>query len=341
MSGADARLPVAVLTGFLGAGKTTLLNFLLRHPQMAGTAVVINEYGEVGLDHHLIEAAADEVELIAGGCLCCTVRGRLAEALLRLRARNQRGELPTIRRIVLETTGLAEPGPILRELSAPELAEHFRIEGTTTLVDAVNGPQTLDRQPIARAQVAAADHLLISKADLVNAAAGEALQQRLRALNPEAEISTVRRGAAQPRQLFGGRRASAGPAFQQWFQAAEPVRFRPFSDDSPSPAAQQIDSFSLVLDAPLPESRFYGWLAFLRSLCGPELLRIKGLVHLEGQPGPTVLHGVQGVFHPPEVRADWPDADRRTRLVFITQGWGKETVRSTLNYLQDPDAPAP
>lgn len=341
MNVADARIPVAVLTGFLGAGKTTLLNFLLRHPEMTGTAVVINEYGDVGLDHHLIEAASDDVELVAGGCLCCTARGQLADALLRLRERSQRGELPPIRRIVLETTGLAEPGPILRELGAYELAEHFRLEGTTTLIDAVNGQQTLDRQPIARAQVSAADQLLVSKTDLTDEATRQALRERLRALNPEAEITGCRQGAVQPQHLFGGRRAVAGPSFLGWFQAVEPVRFQPFTDDSPRPSDQQIDSFSLVLDEALTEERFYGWLAFLHSLSGPDLLRVKGIVHLQGQPGPTVLHGVQGVFHPPEVLDHWPDADRRTRLVFITQGWGKETLRSTLNYLQDPVAPAP
>lgn len=339
MSTADPRLPVALLTGFLGAGKTTLLNFLLRHPQMQGTAVVINEYGEVGLDHHLIETAADEVELVEGGCLCCTVRGRLAEALLRLRARSQRGELPAIHRIVLETTGLAEPGPLLREIVGhPELTALFRVAGVTTLVDAANALQTLETQPIARAQVAAADQLLISKTDLIPPAALDALQARLAALNPEAEIAISRHGAAQPRQLFGDphRAAATEIRFRGWVQAAEPLRFRPLSEEVPTPSAQQIDSFSVIIDAPVSESRFYGWLGFLRSLCGPELLRIKGLVNLDGQVGPTVLHGVQGVFHPPETRDHWPDADHRTRLVFITQGWGRETVQSTLNYLLDP-----
>lgn len=340
MSVADNPLPVAILTGFLGAGKTTLLNFLLRHPQMQGTAVVINEFDDVGLDHHLIETAAEDVELVAGGCLCCTVRGRLAAALLRLRSRSQRGELPPIRRIVLETTGLAEPGPLMRELIGhPELTEHFQLVGITTLVDAANAEATLDGQPIARAQVAAADQLLITKTDLVSAEALAALQARLARLNPEAETAISRNGAAQPRQLFGvPRRGDALEIrFQGWAREAEPLRFRPLSDPIPTPSAQQIDSFSVIIDTPLPESRFYGWLAFLRSLCGPDLLRIKGLINLQGQAGPTLLHGVQGVFHPPEVREQWPDADHRTRLVFITQGWGRETVQSTLNYLQDAD----
>lgn len=338
----DARLPVAVITGFLGAGKTTALNFLLRHPQMQGTAVVINEFGEVGLDHHLIETSAEDIELVEGGCLCCTVRGRLAEALLRLRDRSRSGELPPIRRIILETTGVAEPGPILSELSAvPELAEHFRLDGVTTLVDAANGLATLEAQSIARAQVASADQLLITKTDLVAPESIAALEQRLRNLNPEAEVATVKHGAVQPQQLFSAarRQREADQRFQLWFSAAEPVRFTPLSEDSPRPDAQHIDSFSVIVEEPLPMNRFFGWMAFLRSLCGPDLLRIKGFVQLEGQPGPTVLHGVQGVFHPPEFRDQWPSEDHRTRLVFITQGWGRETVQSTLNYLLDtPEA---
>lgn len=338
MNAADARLPVAVLTGFLGAGKTTALNFLLRHPKMQGTAVVINEFGEVGLDHHLVETSPEDIELVEGGCLCCTVRGRLAEALLRLRERSQRGELPPIQRIILETTGVAEPGPILRELGAvPVLAEHFRLDGVTTLIDAANGLATLETQSIARAQIASADQLLITKTDLAAPENITALEQRLRRLNPEAEIAAVKHGAVQPQQLFGAarRQGETDQRFQHWFTAAEPVKFRPVSDDSPSPDAQQIDSFSVIVDAPLPMERFFGWLSFLRSLCGPDLLRIKGFVNLEGQPGPTVLHGVQGVFHPPEFRGHWPSEDHRTRLVFITQGWGRDTVQSTLNYLLD------
>lgn len=338
MNAEDVRLPVAVLTGFLGAGKTTALNFLLRHPQMSGTAVVINEFGDVGLDHHLVETSPEDIELVEGGCLCCTVRGRLAEALLRLRERSRRGELPPIRRIILETTGVAEPGPILRELSAtPDLAEHFRIDGVTTLVDAAVGLATLDTHAIARAQVAAADQLVVTKPDLVNADVSAALDQRLRELNPEAEIAVAQHGAVKPQQLFGAarRQCDADQRFQLWFSAAPTVSFRPVTDEIATPEAHQIDSFSVILDEPMPERRFYGWLAFLRSLCGPDLLRIKGFVNLDGQPGPTVLHGVQGVFHPPEVRARWPSSDHRTRLVFITQGWGRETVQSTLNYLRD------
>lgn len=333
---ADTRIPVAVLTGFLGAGKTTLLNFLLRHPAMQGTAVVVNEFGDVGLDHHLIEAAVHDVELIEGGCLCCTVRGALGDALIKLLDRSGKDGWPPIKRIILETTGIAEPGPILRELAAsPELSGRVRSDGTTTLVDAVVGADTLARQRIARAQVAAADQLLISKADLVEPPVLDALQSQLRALNPEAPIDILNKGAAKPQQLFGTARRGTGDAapLLQWLKVAAPVAFTPLTDDTPAPDLDGIDSFSVVLDAPLPEWRFYGWLSFLRGLSGPDLLRVKGFVNLEGQLGPVLIHGVQGVFHEPESRDAWPTDDHCTRLVFITQGWGKETVRSTLGYL--------
>lgn len=333
---ADTRIPVAVLTGFLGAGKTTLLNFLLRHPAMQGTAVVVNEFGDVGLDHHLIEAAVHDVELIEGGCLCCTVRGALGDALIKLLDRSGKDGWPPIKRIILETTGIAEPGPILRELAAsPELSGRVRSDGTTTLIDAAVGADTLARQRIARAQVAAADQLLISKADLVEPAALDGLQRQLRALNPEAPIDILNKGAAKPQQLFGTARRGTGDAapLLQWLKVAAPVAFTPLTDDTPAPDLDGIDSFSVVLDAPLPEWRFYGWLSFLRGLSGPDLLRVKGFVNLEGQLGPVLIHGVQGVFHEPESRDAWPTNDHCTRLVFITQGWGKETVRSTLGYL--------
>lgn len=329
-----ARLPVAVLTGFLGAGKTTLLNFLLRHPAMSGTAVVINEYGDVGLDHHLVQAAPEDVELVEGGCLCCTVRGRLGSALLHLVMRSRDGALPPIRRIIIETTGVAEPGPIVQELlNVPELAERFSLAGVTTVVDAVNLAHSLDTLALARAQVAAADQLLVSKPDLVADDALPALEARLRRLNPDAPIAAIRQGGARPDHLFNARRDIAATPTLRWMAAAPAVQFRPLREDTPTPADDAIDSFSVIVGQPLPEWRLMGWLSFLRGLAGPDLLRVKGLLNIEGRDTPLAIHAVQSVFHDPQPLDAWPDDDRRTRLVFITQGWGRETVTSTLNYL--------
>nr|WP_277346230.1 GTP-binding protein [Solimonas marina] len=338
------------MTGFLGAGKTTLLNFVLRHPQMDGTAIVINEYGEVGLDHHLVEAAPDDLQLIANGCICCTARGAMSEALLVLVARmRQRGV--TLRRVIIETTGLAEPGPIVQELVAhPELLAHFELDSVVTLVDALNADETFASHDIAVQQITAADRLLLGKCDLVDEATLSALRERLREMNPDAPVAVVHHGAAQPAQLFsGGRDNPASPRYRSggWLAAADTIRLMPAADAAPrggllgvarplTPAEQQIETFSVILDAPLPWARVRGWLAFVRTLCGPTLLRVKGLLNIENQAGPSVVHGVQYALHPMRELPAWPDDDRRTRLVFITRGAGRDIVAATLGYLQAP-----
>ena len=351
----DTRIPMVLLTGFLGAGKTTLLNFLLRHPAMTGTAVVINEYGEVGLDHHLVEQAEpDDIELIEGGCMCCTTRGRLAESLMSLFTKAQRKQIPSLKRIIIETTGLAEPGPILNQLfNAPQLHERFVLDSVVTLVDAVNGAQTAEAIDIAQKQIAGADALLITKTDLVDADALDALKAQLRVMNPDAELYVPKKGAAQPDWLFtGGRRRPGAPGFglSPLILKADSLRLAPAdpnlmsADADPwgdGPAWDEVQTFSLIVDAPLPAWKFFGWLDFLRSLAGNDLLRFKGIVNIEGQERPRVIHGVQTVLHPPEELERWPDEDRRTRIVFITRGWGQETVRNTLAYLKDTPDEAP
>ncbi len=351
----DTRIPMVLLTGFLGAGKTTLLNFLLRHPAMTGTAVVINEYGEVGLDHHLVEQAEpDDIELIEGGCMCCTTRGRLAESLMSLFTKAQRKQIPSLKRIIIETTGLAEPGPILNQLfNAPQLHERFVLDSVVTLVDAVNGAQTAEAIDIAQKQIAGADALLITKTDLVDADALDALKAQLRVMNPDAELYVPKKGAAQPDWLFtGGRRRPGAPGFglSPLILKADSLRLAPADPDLMSadadpwgdgPAWDEVQTFSLIVDAPLPAWKFFGWLDFLRSLAGNDLLRFKGIVNIEGQERPRVIHGVQTVLHPPEELERWPDEDRRTRIVFITRGWGQETVRNTLAYLKDTPDEAP
>ncbi len=345
---ADTRIPMVLLTGFLGAGKTTLLNFLLRHPSMTGTAVVINEYGDVGLDHHLVEQAEpDEVELIEGGCMCCTSRGRLAEALMTLFTKAQRKQIPSLKRVIIETTGLAEPGPILSQiLRAPQLAERFVLDSVVTLVDAANAGTTVEEIDIAQKQIASADALLITKSDLVDDAALAALREQLRGLNPDAEVYVPKKGAAQPDWLFtNGRRRpqSADFSLSPLILKADSIRLLPVTPGAPDsvdpwgdgPDWNDIQTFSLILDEPVAAWKLFGWLDFLRSLTGADLLRFKGIVNLQGQDKPTVLHGVQNLLHPAEELPAWPSDDHRTRLVFITRGWGQETVRNTLAYLQD------
>lgn len=350
----STHLPVVLLTGFLGAGKSTLLNFVLRHPQMQGTAVVINEYGSVGVDHHLVESASDDMELIADGCLCCTARGQLADALMSLFKRAQQRQF-TLKRVIVETTGLAEPGPILQQfLKHPQLAERFVVDTVVTLVDALNASATLDTHDIAVQQITGADVLLVTKTDLVTGDDAQDLEQRLATMNPDAVIERVMAGAAQPQQLFTGlhRGASSGVRLGALFADADKIRFTPMQTPlgrliapavaTRTPADQEIQTFSLIFDEPLPAGSFYGWLDFVRTLCGPTLLRMKGLVNLEGQEAPTVIHGVQKAIHPVRQLSSWPSDDHRTRIVFITRGWGQEVVASSMDRLHArmPQPPA-
>lgn len=341
----SSPLPVTVLTGFLGAGKSTLLNFMLRHPALQGTAVIINEYGDVGVDHHLVETAEEDVTLIAGGCLCCTARGQLGDALLKVFERAQHGRIG-LRRVIIETTGLAEPGPILQPLlHDPWVGERYLLDRLVTLVDAAHGMQTLDGQPIAVAQVTAADQILLSKTDLVPAEQADALERRLRQMNPDASLARVIDGKGHPSWLF----STPPPTAQSrrdaplglWFDSPTmlPATLSPVSNSVLSRPPPDVDCFSVVIDEPLPPARVYGWLDLLRSLCGPDLLRIKGLIHVTGQPGPLIIHGVQNILHPAEYRPAWPDEDHRSRLVFITRGWAREAITSTLAYLKLPAAP--
>lgn len=334
----DGRLPVVVLTGFLGAGKTTLLNALLREPRMQGTAVVINEYGPVGLDQQLVAASGPEdIELIDGGCICCTVRGRLAQALVELLRRARAKELPTLRRLVIETTGLAEPGPIIGELlQSRRLAPLLALDSTIALVDAVNGAATIERHAVAQRQVTAADCIFLTKTDLAGEAAAAALAGRLRQLNPDARLDVVEHGRVAPERVFcGAARIAADGAYEPgaWLAAADAIRFVPEAPEAPA-SLDDIQTFSLILDEPLDRDRLLGWLEYLRATAGPDLLRVKGLVHLRGYGGPIVLHGVQNVFHPPQALPDWPDADRRTRMVFITRGYSAASIRRLLARLQ-------
>jgi len=345
------RIPVCLLTGFLGAGKTTLLNSLLKQPAMIGTGVIINEYGSVGIDHHLVESAPEDTALIADGCICCTARGEIAEALLSLSQRMQERAQTALQRVIIETTGLAEPWPILMQiLRTPELAERFTFDSVVTLVDALNGGDTLAAHDIAVQQITAADRLLITKTDLVSAADVDALQAQLTAMNPDAEVSALTPGSAQPSLLFtGGRHDPSSPQFRPGalLAQADTLRFVPASAHSlrpagsPPPREQDIQTFSLILDQPMLPGRFYGWLEFLRTLCGPTLLRVKGIVNIDGRPGPTVIHGVQKAFHMPTELPAWPDDDHRTRLVFITRGYGQEIVTDTLTHLRACAAGSP
>jgi G3E family GTPase len=324
-------VPASLITGFLGSGKTTLLNALLADPGMKDTAVIVNEFGEIGLDHLLIESAFADAVLLKSGCICCTVRGDLIDTIESLAARKAGGEIPPYSRLVIETTGLADPAPILAILMEDEkLRNLVYLDRVVATVDAVNAPSQLGTHYESAKQAALADILVLTKTDLVSAGARAEVEARLQAINPWAPVLIAVQGEIAPEKLFG-----EAPASESWHKRLEAASRLGAGHDGnhdheSSPGhlatAHGIASFTLIHDAPVAWENLGAWLESLASLKGPDLLRMKGLVNVRGRSGPVSINGVQHLFHPPRELKSWPDADRRTRIVFITRHIPREAV---------------
>ncbi|MET0173819.1 MAG: GTP-binding protein [Agrobacterium vaccinii] len=330
------RIPVSIITGFLGAGKSTLLNQLLKDPAMQDAAIIINEFGDVSIDHLLVERSGDGIIELAEGCLCCTVRGELVDTLAELMDGIQTGKLKKVNRVVIETTGLADPAPVMQSIIGnPVIAQNFSLNGVVTVIDAVNGLATLDNHPEAEKQVAVADRLVLTKQALAEASQVSELTARLNTLNPRATVENGDNENWSAVSLLENGLYDAADKIgdvSRWLgeEAAHDHGHHDHDHDhhhghhhhhDVNRHNASIRSFSIVHDAPIQPMALEMFVDLLRSAHGEKLLRMKAIVQLSDRPDrPLVLHGVQSIFHPPQRLAAWPDpTDQRTRMVIITK----------------------
>ena len=361
---AEERIPVTVLTGFLGSGKTTLLNKLLRRPELADTAVIINEFGEIGLDHLLVEKSDDEgMVTLNSGCLCCTVRGDLVRTMSELFLKRAKGEVTPFKRMVVETTGLADPAPILHTLMTdPLLATRYRLDGVVTTVDGVNGTSTLDNHEEAVKQAAVADRLLLTKVDIADAPRLDELRHRLQHLNPGAPSMAISDGEIDPNAILNAglyNPETKTADVKRWLHEEayegshdhghghhhghghdhghdhghghEPKHDHGHGEQDPHNVNRhddRIKAFCMTFDETMSWATVAAAFDALVTYRGPDLLRMKGILNVKDTDKPVVIHGVQHVFHPPATLEAWPEGDdRKSRVVFITRDIAESTIR--------------
>jgi G3E family GTPase len=334
-------VPVNLITGFLGSGKTTLLQRLLASPELGRAAVLINEFGEIGLDHHLLQRVDEAMVLLKSGCVCCTIRGDLRDSILDLYDRRERGAVPPFDRLVIETTGLADPAPIVATLMAdPIIRHHFRLGNIVTVVDAKNGRANLRAYEESRKQAAVADRIVISKTDITGAGEVERLRTALRRLNRTAIQLDAAREPLSAAALMTGDvydPAAKGGEVRRWLAEEDEKS----ADDDPQEDhrhdhdvnrhGDDIVAFCVSLDEAVDWSAFAIWLTMLLNRHGRNILRVKGMLHIAGVPTPVVIHGVQHTIHPPTHLDAWPEGIARTQLVFIAKGLVKSQLQDSLD----------
>lgn len=328
-------IPVNVVTGFLGAGKTTLLQRLLGSPSLTDTAVLVNEFGEVGLDHHLLQSATQPTLLMDNGCVCCAIRGDLQDALRGLFDQRERGEIPSFQRVIVETSGLADPAPIAYTvLAEPVLQHHFRLGNIIAVVDAVNGLDQLGQFDESIKQIAVADRIVLTKTDLLEDGAEASLVSGIERINLSAPVIDVISGDIRPESLITqDLHDPAGKAREvdRWMQAPEPTHHH---------HTEGVSSFALTFDEALDWTAFGIWMTMLLNRYGDRVLRIKGLLNVAGATTPVLINGVQHIVHPPLHLDGWPDADQRSRLVFIVRDMDRAKIEmslATFNALANPE----
>jgi G3E family GTPase len=347
-----AKIPISVLTGFLGSGKTTVLNGLVKSQALRRAAVIINEFGEIGLDHELVQKSEENFMLVRNGCVCCTVRGDLISTLKDLSARQKRSEIEDLERVVIETTGLADPAPILHTLMNEQslLDDGYGLGAVVTTIDAVNGLGTLDNHQEAVKQAGIADLLLLTKTDLAAASDVSALQERITAINPGAKTLQAVNGVVSPADFFATglyRLENKTVDVQNWLNAEAYISHsHAHADDhahthaaapeiDPSRHSDGIRAYCVIREQPISWPGFCKWLDLVSAMRGNDLLRVKGIVNVIEEPSmPVVIHGVQHIFHPPIKLDAWPSDDRRTRIVFITRNIDQEVIEETLRVFE-------
>jgi len=322
--------PVTVLTGFLGSGKTTLLNHWLRDPRFADTAVLVNEWGDIPIDHALVRESSERIVVMAGGCICCRVAGDVVRALRELHFQRVEGAVPDYRRVVIETSGLADPAPLLATLvEMPLMAARHALAGVVTAVDGQYGAAALDAHPEAMKQAAMADRLVVTKCDLAGAARLDALERRLAAINPGAARVRAAKGGVDPALVLDAglyRGEARAPDAAGWLNAGA---YRHVGA-ARAEHSGGIESFAWTREEPCPWEDVESALETLIELRGDRILRMKGLVNVAGEPGPRAVHAVQHTLYPPARLAAWPDTDLRTRIVFIGRGLDGEEAAGIL-----------
>lgn len=329
-------LPVSIITGFLGSGKTTLLNRLLQHDSLKNSLVIINEFGEVGIDHLLVSAPADNMRLLANGCLCCEVKGELVETLTEVSVKRANGEIPAYDRVLIETTGLADPVPIVQTIvTDTDLSKLYRLDTVVGVVDALHAVSQLARQSEVAKQIAVSDIVLLSKTDLVDADALTEVEGAVRKINGGAEVLKAMHGDVHPDALFG-RSAPDGKTriadLERWLGADNAAS----GSRTYTPHAADIRTYTLYHDGPVTASGVATWLSMLASFRGPQLLRVKGLINIGGDP--YIVHAVQTVIHEPVALERWPSDDKRTRIVFIVRGVERAALERTFTAFSMPES---
>jgi len=326
-----AKIPVTLFTGFLGSGKTTLLNRILAAPQYADSAVIINEFGAISIDHLLVATPRENMVVLESGCVCCTVQGELVDTLIDLMRQRGKNAVPAFHRVLVETTGLADPIPILEVLAAhPDIPVYYALHSVVTLVDGVNALGQLEEFRESRRQVAVADRLLISKSDLTDAHAWAALETKLAELNADAPRLTIDPRTADTRLLFGAAYldiAQGRGDVGEWLRDGASARTR----GGFVAHTGNVQTFSIRHEGPVTRAGLVLWLDLIAGLKGRDLLRVKGVFNVEGEP--VAVHAVQRIVHEPAPLPAWPDEERASRIVFITRGIPREAIEQTLDVL--------